>query len=800
MFGNYLKIAVRNILRSKGYSIINISGLAIGMACCILILLFVQDELSYDSYHANADHIYRLVAAFKSSGEERHLAVTSAPCAEVYRSTFPEILKTTRFFGDDRVLVQREEKKFFEERFAFADPAVFDVFSFPLVRGNPKTALEAPYSVAITETTAQKYFGGDNPVGKSIVLDSEHTYNITAVMRDVPRNSHFRFDFLASFETLASVHGERFLRHPGFFSFYTYVLLQENTDVAALEQKFPEASKKVFGEQIASRRRFYLQPLKSIHLHSHLDYEIEANSSTSYIYVYSAIAFFILLIASFNFMNLSTARSTRRAKEVGVRKVLGAYRLQLVKQFLGESIILSLMSLFLAIILVVLVQNSFNSLTGKELALGDFGNNTIFLGLLAIVLIVGILAGLYPALLLSAFQPVRIIKGRLGAGKKSSSFRRFLVVTQFAISIVLIASTIIIQNQLSYMRSRDLGFNKERVVVIPMLDQNTRKAYRAIKAEFIQNPSIISVTASSSVPGKSVTNISYRAEGTKEDETWKMDTFFVDYDFLETLDIKLAAGRYFSREFSTDETSAFILNETAVKQIGWDSPLNKRIIWPRDLRRRDAIVKEGLVIGVVKDFNVTSLHESIGPVLLQVRPGSFRYISTRINTANIGETLAFIREKWSKFSPIFPFEYSFLDEGFDRLYRADKKVGQLVGIFSSLAIFVACLGLFGLISFSAEQRTKEIGIRKVLGASVSGIVLLISKEFTRWVLAANIIAWPVAYFVMNKWLQNFAYRTRIGIEYFVLSALLAFVIALLTVSYQSIRAAMANPVDSIKYE
>ncbi|UCC40488.1 MAG: ABC transporter permease [Candidatus Aminicenantes bacterium] len=800
MLKNYLKIAIRNILKNKTHSIVNISGLAIGMACCILILLFVQDELSYDSYHSNADQIYRLAAALESSGEERHLAVLSAPCAEAFRSSFPEILKAARFFGEDRVLVQFEEKKFFEERFAFADPTVFEVFSYPLIRGNPKTALEAPYSVVLTEAIAQKYFGSGDPIGKRIVLDNKHTYNITAVMQDVPRNSHFRFNFLASFETLASIHGKRFLTHPGYFSFYTYLLLQDNADIAALGQKFPEAAKKVFGAQIASRRRFYLQPLKSIHLHSHLDYEIEANSSTSYIYVFSAIAFFILLIAAFNFMNLSTARSAGRAKEVGVRKVLGAFRLQLVKQFLGESFILSLISLFLAIILVVLFQNSFNSLTGKELAFGDLGNSAIFLGLVGIVLIVGIFAGLYPALLLSAFQPVRILKGKLGAGKKSSSFRRFLVVTQFSISIVLITSTIVIQNQLNYMRSRDLGFSREQVVVLPMLDQNTRKAYKAIKADLMQYPSIISVTASSSVPGKPVTNISYRAEGTKEDETWKMDTFFIDYDFLETLDIDLATGRDFSREFSTDETSAFILNETAVRQIGWDNPLNKQIVWPRDLRRRDAIVKEGQVIGVVKDFNVTSLHENIGPVLLQIRPGSFRYLSVRISPGNINETLAFMNEKWGEFSPIFPFEYSFLDEDFDKLYKADKKVGQLVGIFSSLAIFVACLGLFGLISFSAEQRTKEIGIRKVLGASVSGIVLLLSKEFTKWVLAANIIAWPVAYFVMNGWLQNFAYRTRIGVEYFVLSALLAFVIALITVSYQSIKAAVANPVDSIKYE
>jgi putative ABC transport system permease protein len=800
MLKNYIKIALRNLLRNKAYSVINISGLAIGMACCILILLFVQDELSYDTYHADADHIYRLTTENKSSGEIRYLAVTAAPYAEMISSGIPEIQKYTRFKQHGRVLVKFGEKKFFEERFFYADPNVFEVFSFRLVRGDPKEALTARYSVVLTESLAEKYFGENDPIGQSIILDNQHTFNVTAVMKDVPRNSHFRFDFLASFETLASIRGERYLKHPGYLDFYTYLLLQENTNPRELEAKFQEGIKRSYGATIAAMRGFQLQPLKSIHLHSKLEYEIEANSSVLYIYIYSAIAFFILLIASFNFMNLSTARSARRAKEVGLRKVLGAFRLQVVKQFLGESVILSLLSLALAIILAALFQGIFSSLTGRELTIGFFDNGALVLGFFGIVLAVGIFAGLYPALFLSAFEPVHTLKGNLGTGGKSSSFRRFLVVAQFAISIALIAGTLIIQNQLNFMRNQNLGFNKEQVVVIPLYDPSARQAYELIKTELMQNPSIISATASSSVPGKSFNTIAYRPEGIPDDEHLSMITFFVDYDFFKTLDIKLASGRIFSKEFSTDEDAAFILNESAVRQIGWSSPLQKEVIWPRDLRRKDDIVKKGQVIGVVKDFNVTSLHQSIEPVIIQIRPGSFRSISVRISPENIRKTLAFIKEKWNKFSPAFPFEYSFLDDDFEKLYKADEKVGKIIGIFSSLAIFVACLGLFGLASFSTEQRTKEIGIRKVLGASVSGIVLLLSREFAKWILAANLIAWPVAYIAMNKWLQNFAYKTRLGIEFFFLSSLLAFAIAFIAVSYQSIKAAVADPIDSIRYE
>jgi putative ABC transport system permease protein len=795
-----MKIALRNILRNKAFSVINISGLAIGMACCVLILLFVQDELTYDSYHEKADQIYRLIAVNKSAGEERYIAPIGAPVAEIFDSTLPEVQKVVRFHRGSRVLVEYRDKRFFEERFFFGDPTVFDVFDFPIIGGNPQMALSTPYAVVITETAAEKYFGDDDPVGKSITVDKSYSYNITAVMKDVPSNSHFHFDFLASLETLASLRGERYLKHPGNLAFYTYLLLEKNTDPRELEEKMAEGVKQSYGEKIAAMRSFLLQPLKSIHLQSRLEYEIEANGSISFVYVYSAIALCILLIAAFNFVNLSTARSTKRAREVGMRKVLGAFRHQLVKQFLGETVLFSVISLLLAVILVRLFLPVFNSLTGKQFVFNFLANPSVLFGFVGIIAGVGILGGLYPAVFLSAFEPMRTLKGKLGTGGKSRSFRRFLVVAQFTISVVLIIGTFVIRNQLHYMRSQNLGFNKEQVVVIPMHDQNTWKAYEYIKTEFMNNPSVLSVAASSTVPGKPVVNIAYRLEGLPDDEHFSMDTFFADYDFLETMGIEVAEGRGFSKKFGTDEESAFMLNEAAVRELNWQSALNKQVIWPSDLRRKDAIVKKGQVVGVVKDFHVVSLHENIGPVLLQVRPSSFRYISARISPENIPDTLSFFRKMWSRLSPVFPFEYTFLDEDFDRLYRADEKVGRIVGIFSLLAIIVACFGLFGLASFAAEQRTKEIGIRKVLGASVPGIILLLSREFTKWVLVANILAWPIAYFSMNRWLQNFAFKKGIGVEVFILSGLVAVAIALATVSYQSIKAAISDPINSLRYE
>ena len=800
MFKNYLKIAVRNIFRHKAYSLINICGLALGMACCILILLFIQDELNYDRYPDQSQQIYRLALEADVGGGTRRIAPVGPPYAEIFGEAMPEIQKTVRINRGERVLVGYGNKKFFEEYFFYADPTIFEMFTFRILQGDPASALATPFSVVLTEAMARKYFGSDDPIGQTITLGNEHDFQVTAVMQDIPAGSHFSFDFVASLETLADLHGKRYLTHPGYLSFYTYLLLEKNANPGELTQKIAALVSQKFGAKLAATRRFFLQPLESIHLHSQLEGELEANSSVSFMYIYAAIALFILLIASFNFMNLSTARSANRAKEVGMRKVLGAFRMQLIKQFLGESILLSFLSLVFAGGIAVLLLPLFNSLTSKELALEHFLGSGLFLAFLGIVLLIGICAGLYPAFFLSAFQPVRTLKGKFGTAGRSSSLRRILVVAQFSISVVLITGTLIIQKQLRYMRGQNLGFNQEQVVIIPMYDENVIKTYDSLKQELLRNPAIISASASSSVPGKPGWSIAYRYEGAPDGQYESLITFFVDYDFVETLGLTLLAGRNFSQAFPSDPDNAFIINETAVEKFGWTDPLNKEIIWPSDLRRLDAIVKQGRVVGVVKDFNVTSLHENIGPVILQIRPQNLSYISLRIRPRDISSTLAFIQDKWTQFSPAFPYEYSFLDEDFDKLYRADAKIGRIIGMFSLLAIFIACLGLFGLGSFSAEQRTKEIGIRKVLGASAGGVVLLLSKEFAKWVLAANVIGLPAAYFVMQRWLQNFAYRTGFGVGVFVLSLGLTLAIALITVSYQSIRAAVANPIDSLRYE
>jgi len=800
MFLNYLKTAFRNILKYKGYSSINIIGLAIGMVCCVLILLFIFDELNYDCYHSQSDNIYRMIASSQSSTEGRQYVRLGAPIAPLFNNAFPEVKEAARFYSHRKVLIEHEERKFFEDRFFFADPSVFRVFTLPILQGNPSTVLENPFSVVLTESMAKKYFDDSNPIGEILKIDNEHNFRIDAVMENVPQNSHFHFDFLASLETLSYLYGKRLLQHPGYLSFYSYVLLQENAEPLDLENKFREVVKDHYGEKATSLRTLKLQPLKSIHLHSHLEGELEANSSVSLIYSYSAIALFILIIAAFNFINLSTARSSKRAQEVGMRKTLGATRFQLVRQFLGETVIFSFLSFILAIIMVRGLLPFFNSLTGKDLYFGSLYSTVMLIGLGGIVILVGILGGLYPSLFLSSFEPIRTLKGKWGSGGRSGSFRRILVISQFVISIALIIGTIIIRRQLNFMRNQNLGFRKEHVVIIPMHDPEVKQDYEVVKGDLLKNPSILAVTASSSVPGRPVSNIAYRMEDLPDNQHANINTFFVDHDFFETFGIEMARGRGFSKDFVTDKESAFILNETAVRKMSWNSGINKQITWPSDLRRKDAIVKKGRVVGVVNDFHITSLHVSIEPAIFHIRPSNFRFLSVRIASGNIPKMLSFLESKWRQFSPAFPFEYSFLDKDFNRLYRDDRKEGRVIGIFTILALFIACLGLIGLTSFSAEQRTKEIGIRKVLGASVSEIFILITKEFAKWILIANILAWPVAYFVMKRWLQDFAYRVSIGVDIFLLSALIGFSVALATVSFQLIKAAKANPINSLKYE
>ena len=805
MLRNYMIVAVRNLLRHKVYSAINIAGLAIGLACCILILLFVQDELSYDRYHEKAGRIYRFTVEWRNSrtGETAQAAKGPYRLAEVLRTDFPEVPHIIRF-NRQRPLIGYGDKRFFEGRFFFVDPDVFEVFSFPLIQGDPRTALREPFTVVMTREMARKYFGDEDPMGKVLRYGDNRELKVTGILGEVPRHSHFQFDFLSSMKVANTLFNRIVLENWGENTVYTYLLLSPGVSPAGIERRFPDFIRK-HAPQWAQGSRYFLQPLTDIHLHSHTRGEIEPNGDIVYVYAFSAIAVFILLIACINFMNLSTARSASRAREVGMRKVVGANRSQLVQQFLGESVFLSFLALLLAVALVELSLPAFNGFVGKALDMNYSGNLTAIFGLVGIALFAGVIAGSYPAFFMSAFEPVDVLKGTIKGGPKGAGFRRVLVAFQFAISVFLIVVTGIIYGQLEHCRNIKLGYDKEHVVVISGIPVSLRQNYEAFKQELLQNLRVVSAAGTSRIPsGQLGSNISTRAEGFPEEESPSMQTVWVGYDFFETLGMSFAAGRGFSKGAPSDKKAAFVLNEAAVRALGWtpENAIGKRFgsQFIEDWQRGQWVWKDGRVIGVVKDVHFESLREKIVPVVFFIQPNMAGNFLIRVRPDEIPGTLHFLKQKWQEFNPNRPFEYSFLDERFDQLYRTEEKQGQVFGTFALLAIFVACLGLFGLASFATERRTKEIGIRKVLGASVSNIVFLMSKEFVLLVGVANLIAWPVAYYAMNKWLEDFAYRIELGPGVFVLGGILAMVIALATVSAQAIRAARANPVDALRYE
>ena len=780
------------MIRHKTFSLINISGLAIGMACCLLITIFVQDELSYDRFHENADRIYRIASEENRRGVIANYPFVFSGIPPILQSDYSEVLDYVRFDPRENVLISSEDKEFYEERLFYTDASVFDMFTFPLLKGDPKTALKEPYSLVLTQKMADKYFRGVDPVGQTLTVDNEKDYKITGIMENVPRNSHIKFDCLASIATLEAQdprYGKLWA-----WNCYTYLLLPKDYSYPDLESKFPDFIRRHRGEKAVEAYTFYLQPLTRIHLHSHLGFEIEANGDIRYVYIFSAIAFFILLIACINFMNLSTARSAKRAKEVGLRKVLGAERSRLIKQFLGESLALSLVALPAAVALIELFLPAFNTLTGKELRIDYFGNSVVFLGLIGILLFVGILSGTYPAFFLSAFRPAAVLKGRLKTGAGSSLFRKILVVVQFSISIVLIAGTIIITNQLDFIRDKKLGFDKDHVIVIPVMRSGIGHNFETFKRELLQSPNVQSVSGSTSVPSFVPTRSVFIPEGAEEGQRLTLRNVLLDIDFIQTFGMEIKEGRDFSRDFATDAKEAFIVNEAAVQEFGWESAVGKKLI--------DLEGPRGSVIGVVKNFHFRSKHQKIEPLVFSLLPSS-RYvylISVKINPSNIRDTLSFLKSQWEKFSPEWPFEYFFLDDNYDRLYKSEERLRHVFLTFTFLGIFIACLGLFGLAAFTTEQRTKEIGIRKVLGASVPNILILLSKEFTKWVVLANVIAWPIAYFAMNSWLRNFAYRISIEWWMFILAAVLVLVVALCTVGFQAAKAALANPSDALRYE
>jgi putative ABC transport system permease protein len=798
MLKNYLKIAFVNLKKHKAFSFINILGLAIGIACSILIIAYVFHELSFDKFHKNADRIYRLRSDLKIAGDHLNIPKSSPPIAEYLVQNYPEVLNAVRIRSLGRMPVRYRDKLYYEDRLFLADQSIFEIFTFPMLKGDPQTALKTAYSVVITEDMAKKYFGEEDPVGNVLSINNQWDFTVKGVAKNVPQNSHFGFDMLCSFETYAQ-ENKREMQNWLSINNYTYILLREGYDYKQLEQKFPEMIDKHVGQllqYVKGELALFLQPLTSIHLHSNLIQEILGNSNIAYVYIFSAIAVFILVIACINFMNLSTARSANRAQEVGMRKVLGADRGRIIRQFLTESMFYSLISLAVALLLVDLALPLFRSLSGIDLGINYIKNPWLIPGLIGLAVLVGLAAGSYPAFFLSAFQPARVMKGLFESGTAGSRFRSVLVIVQFSISIVLIVGTIIVSNQLHYMKNKRLGFQKEQVVVVPVSDESTLESLRPLKEDIRSHAGILNVAASSHVPGEITYVNPFIPEGFTLEQMQYMGELYVDHDFIPTMGIEMAAGRNFSADLQIDRDESCIINETAAKKFGWDNPIGKTIHKPSTSKE----LNKKIVVGVVEDFHIESLHKQISPLFIGYTTHIFNSLSIRISAENIPETLAFLRDKMSEWDPYRPFEYAFLDDSFDAQYRAEERLSNIFSSFSVLAIFIACLGLFGLASFTAEKRTKEIGIRKVLGASIPGIVILLSKEFTKWVLVANVIAWPVAYYFLSRWLQGFAYRLNITFLTFVFAGVISLAIALGTVSYQALKAATSNPVDSLRYE
>jgi putative ABC transport system permease protein len=795
MIKNYIKIAFRHFKRQKGYTFINISGLAVGMACCILILLWVYDELSFDRYHENADRIYRITYAEEIGGAYDHLALPPFIAAPAFAAEVPEIRAYTRLW-ERTGLITYQNKKYDEREIFYVDPDFFKIFSHEFIDGDPDTALVNPGSIVLTEDTAQKIFAHENPLGKTVNLNEDGDLKVTGVVKNVPRNSHFGFNCLVSMNTIQGRRTE-FLNDWFVILGWSYIMLDERADAKAVEKKLAPIVEKHAGEEArkyGQKMSYFLQRLTDIHLKSHLSGEIEANGDILFVYVFSIVAAFILLIACINFMNLSTARSANRGMEVGMRKVFGAHKKRLISQFITESVGLSLCGLFLALVIVELLLPVFNNLTGKEINAASVLNWVVGLGLIGIVAFTGLAAGSYPAFYLSSFQPIDIMRKKMQSRTRGGVLRSSLVILQFTISVILIIATFIVIVQVRFMKNQKLGFKKEQVLAVRIKGDAIPQQYDAFKNELKKNASIREASYSSGIPGRTGFVLTVFLEGMPESVTHTFDFIFADYDFVKTYEIEIAEGRDFSREFGSDKDGVFLINETAAARLGWgEETLEKKIGYSDEVMRP--------IVGIVKNFHYRSLKEVIGPLAIFLIPENYSFLSLKMNTGDISATLSFIEKTWKSFEKDRSFEYFFVDENFDALYHSEEQLSRIITLFACIAIFVASLGLFGLASYTAEQSTREIGIRKVLGASVGSIVATLSKNFLRWVLVANAIAWPVTYFIMkNYWLSNFPFRIPISILLFIAAGVISIIIALLTVSFQSLKAALTNPAETLKYE
>ena len=807
MLKNYFKIALRNFKKYRTYAFINIFGLAVGLASCILIALYVLDELRYDRFHEHADRIVRLVEDQNEEGQESRLAITYGPLALALKEDVAAVEHAVRVLPYSLLVHRDAATKFQEDAFIFVDSTFFEVFTFPLLHGDARTALEAPFSVVLTATAAHKYFGSANPVGRTLqARDDENFFDftVTGVVPDPPGNTHLRYDFLASFSSMKTIYGDwvedpRNWEHP---PLYTYALLADGADADGLEAQMPALALKHMGERRTATRSLHVQPLTDIRLHSSRQYELTPGSDITYVYIFSVIGFFILLIACINFMNLATARAASRTREVGMRKVMGAHRPQLIRQFLGESILLVTLALLLAVVLVELCLPVLNGVSGKALGIGALMHWSTPLVVIGIVLVVGLLAGSYPAFYLSGFRPARSLKGIRATGTSTAAtLRKGLVVFQFAISIILIIGTAVVYSQLNYVQNERLGFDKEHVVFVPLRALDNQFNHASLKEAWKQLPDVEYVTASSGMPGLSsgLYDFMVKPENAAQDSLELM-TLTVDHDYARTYGLEIVEGRDFSEDFTTDATEGFLINQSTARKLGWTDPIGQELtlqVW-----FQGEVQKTGKVVGVIKDFQYHSLHRAIDPMLVHIFPNTYYYdyLSVRLRPGNVPETLAALERAWNQFNPERPFEYTFLDEKFDALYRAEERLSLLFGYFSILAVMIACLGLFGLAAFTAEQRTKEIGLRKTLGATVGGIVLLLSKDLLKLIAVAFVVGAPLAFLVMNRWLEDFAVRVDISWPMFLVVGLTTLALAWLTVGYHAIRAALADPVESLRYE
>ena len=794
---SYLRLAFRKMKRQKGYSFINIVGLAAGIACFLLILLFIQFELGYDTYHKDVDRIFRVESIRKSQRGMSQFAGAPPALGPILKTDFPQVEYSSRLNHLRPVTVTVKDKMFKEERLRNVEPDIFNIFHIPFVKGNPSTALERSNTLVLTETLARRYFGDEDPIGKSIKIETilwrtnSPFYEVTGIVKDPPANTHFKYGILISWKTIEN--SDHTTSWGGGLT--TYIKLRKGVDPNKFEEMVTRVAMDYMGEylrNLGSEFAAKLTPIRKIHLYSHLDDELEPPGNSLYITIFSGIALFILLIASLNFINLSTARSANRAGEVGIRKIVGSHRRQLIGQFIGESTLMAFIALVIAVGLTLTVLPGFNQIVQTQYSYKEFMKPEMMLFYTLIILAVGVIAGLYPALFLSAFKPANVLRGALRSGARSGRIRKILVVVQFAMSITLIIGSMIFYSQFTFMKNRNLGINIDQKLIIDLQENRDRinpDNSASIKQEFLEFSDVDGATFASSVPGRWRYKWRLWPTGEQEDNNQLINCMQVDQDFLKEFGLTIIAGRWHDEK---SVSSRIILNETAVKAYGWRST--------EEALSKTFMSDKVQVLGVIKDYHFTGLQNQIEPLALFNIRDDYVYLILTLNTADLNQTLSKIEKKYQELFPNKLYQFFFLDEDFAEQYRSEERLGKIFNLFTMLGILIACLGLFGLASFMAEQKTKEIGIRKILGASTSKIVILLSREFTRCVLIANLIAWPVAYLAAHRWLQEFAYRIKPGAFQFVLSGALALLIALITVSWQSIKAALANPSDSLRYE